>query len=73
MTFDALTAERPYRAAMPVSEALAIMTDMVDTAIDEDCFDALRRALAQVDLGLAEPGRGVRRGVCAVAGSLRVH
>ncbi len=53
--FDALTAERPYRAAMPVSKALEIMTSMVDTAIDEDCFDALRRALAQVDQGLKEP------------------
>ena len=52
--FDALTAERPYRAAMPVSKALAIMTDMVDSAIDEDCFDALRRALAQVDHGLVD-------------------
>ena len=27
--FDALTANRPYRAAMPVSQALTIMTDMV--------------------------------------------
>lgn len=52
--FDALTAERPYRAAMPVSKALAIMTDMVDTAIDEDCFDALRRALVQADQALAD-------------------
>ena len=32
--FDALTADRPYRAAMPVSKALAIMTDMVGTQID---------------------------------------
>lgn len=53
--FDALTAERPYRAAMPVSKALEIMTSMVDTAIDEDCFDALRRALAQVDEVSKEP------------------
>jgi HD-GYP domain-containing protein (c-di-GMP phosphodiesterase class II) len=52
--FDALTAERPYRAAMPVSKALEIMTSMVDTAIDEDCFDALRRALAQADQGITE-------------------
>ncbi len=52
--FDALTAERPYRAAMPVSKALAIMISMVDTAIDADCFDALRRALAQVGQGVEE-------------------
>jgi HD-GYP domain-containing protein (c-di-GMP phosphodiesterase class II) len=60
--FDALTAERPYRAAMPVSKALAIMTEMVDTAIDADCFDALQRALAMADLGAADreqAGQGV--------------
>jgi HD-GYP domain-containing protein (c-di-GMP phosphodiesterase class II) len=51
--FDALTAERPYRAAMPVSKALALMTDMVGTAIDADCFNALRRALHRLDNSLA--------------------
>jgi HD-GYP domain-containing protein (c-di-GMP phosphodiesterase class II) len=51
--FDALTADRPYRAAMPVTEALAIMTDMVGTAIDADCFEALRRALGRADATLA--------------------
>jgi HD-GYP domain-containing protein (c-di-GMP phosphodiesterase class II) len=51
--FDALTADRPYRAAMPVTKALAIMTDMVGTAIDTDCFAALRRALARADETLA--------------------
>jgi HD-GYP domain-containing protein (c-di-GMP phosphodiesterase class II) len=43
--FDALTAERPYRPAMPVSKALAIMDEMVGTAIDADCFAALRAGL----------------------------
>jgi putative nucleotidyltransferase with HDIG domain len=51
--FDALTADRPYRAAMPVDKALAIMTDMLDTAIDRQCFAALRRALARIDKSLA--------------------
>ena len=51
--FDALTADRPYRAAMPVTKALAIMTDMVGTAIDADCFAALRRALGSADETLA--------------------
>ncbi len=51
--FDALTADRPYRPAMPVDKALAIMTDMLDTAIDPQCFAALRRALAHVDKTLA--------------------
>ncbi|HEV7369485.1 HD-GYP domain-containing protein [Arenibaculum sp.] len=44
--FDALTADRPYRAAMPVADALAIMEREVGTAFDPVCFDALRRALA---------------------------
>jgi HD-GYP domain-containing protein (c-di-GMP phosphodiesterase class II) len=52
--FDALTAERPYRAAMPVSKALAIMVEMVDAAIDADCFDALQRALAMADHGAGD-------------------
>ena len=43
--FDALTAERPYRAALPISKALAIMQDDLGTAIDGRCFEALRRAL----------------------------
>jgi HD-GYP domain-containing protein (c-di-GMP phosphodiesterase class II) len=51
--FDALTADRPYRAAMPVDKALSIMTDMLDTAIDPQCFDALRRSLKRVDGALA--------------------
>jgi HD-GYP domain-containing protein (c-di-GMP phosphodiesterase class II) len=47
--FDALTANRPYRAAMPVSKAFAIMSEGIGTAIDADCFAALRRAVARVD------------------------
>ena len=50
--FDALTAERPYRAAMPVTKALAIMSDMVGTQIDADCFAALRGGLRRADLTL---------------------
>lgn len=40
--FDALTADRPYRAALPVDRALAIMSEEVGRAIDGDCFEALR-------------------------------
>jgi HD-GYP domain-containing protein (c-di-GMP phosphodiesterase class II) len=43
--FDALTADRPYRPAMPVSKALAIMDEMVGTAIDAECYAALRAGL----------------------------
>jgi hypothetical protein len=51
--FDVLTADRPYRAAMPVTKALAIMAEMIGTQIDPDCFAALRRALGRVDETLA--------------------
>ena len=37
---------------MPVTKALAIMSDMVDTAIDADCLAALRGGLGRVDLVL---------------------
>jgi HD-GYP domain-containing protein (c-di-GMP phosphodiesterase class II) len=51
--FDALTADRPYRAAMPVVTALGVMTELVGTAIDADCLAALRRALGNLDASLA--------------------
>lgn len=51
--FDALTADRPYRAAMPITKALAIMSGMVGTQIDADCFAALGRALGRIDETLA--------------------
>ena len=44
--FDALTADRPYRAALTTEEALDIMRCDVGKAIDGDCFDALRAAVA---------------------------
>ena len=45
--FDALTAERPYRAAMDQAKALAIMAGEVGTAIDPACFAALKAVLAK--------------------------
>ena len=51
--FDALTADRPYRAAMPVSKALAILAEGLGTATDADCFHALCRAMQRVDPALA--------------------
>ena len=47
--FDALTADRPYRARMPVSEAMRIMREGLGTSIDADCFAALQRGMAQVE------------------------
>lgn len=49
--FDALTAERPYRAAMSVARALEIMDEMSGTALDPACLAALRRALTASDAG----------------------
>ncbi len=47
--FDALTADRPYRAAMPVTKALHLMAEMVGTAIDANCFAALQRVAARLE------------------------
>jgi HD-GYP domain-containing protein (c-di-GMP phosphodiesterase class II) len=46
--FDAITAERPYRGAIPIPQALEMMEKTVGTALDPACFDALKRGLALV-------------------------
>lgn len=43
--FDALTADRPYRAALSVDEAFAIMEKEAGRAIDPKCLSILREAL----------------------------
>ncbi|NMM14571.1 MAG: HD-GYP domain-containing protein [Rhodoferax sp.] len=43
--FDAITAERPYRSAVPVEKTLAIMADTVGTAIDATCFAHLKKII----------------------------
>ncbi len=48
--FDAITAERPYRGAVPVSKTLEIMGREVGQAIDARCFDALRQIVGDLDL-----------------------
>jgi putative nucleotidyltransferase with HDIG domain len=45
--FDALTAKRPYRAALSENAALELMAGEVGTAIDMRCLAALRIALAK--------------------------
>ncbi len=47
--FDALTADRPYRAAMPIPKALGIMREDLGKAFDPECFSALTRALDRID------------------------
>jgi HD-GYP domain-containing protein (c-di-GMP phosphodiesterase class II) len=44
--YDALTADRPYRAAMPQDQALAIIEGEVGKAVDGDCFAALKAMVA---------------------------
>lgn len=54
--FDAITADRPYRGPIPIPKALDIMAETVGTAIDAQCFDALKAALAKLpELSAAEP------------------
>ena len=46
--FDAITAERPYRGAVPVDQTLQMMEKTVGTALDPRCFEALKVAMSQV-------------------------
>jgi putative nucleotidyltransferase with HDIG domain len=48
--FDAISAERPYRGAVPVPKTLEMMAENVGSAIDPLCFEALKQV---VDSGLA--------------------
>jgi len=43
--FDAITAERPYRGAIPVPQALEMMAKTVGSALDPACFAALKLAM----------------------------
>lgn len=45
--FDAISADRPYRAAVPVDATLTMMAESVGTAIDPACFEALKRVIAR--------------------------
>ncbi|MFZ3129334.1 MAG: HD domain-containing phosphohydrolase [Rhodoferax sp.] len=46
--FDAITAERPYRGAVPIPQTLEMMAKTVGTALDPRCFEALRAAMARL-------------------------
>jgi HD-GYP domain-containing protein (c-di-GMP phosphodiesterase class II) len=46
--FDALTADRPYREALPVERALEILRGDVGTAIDPPCLAALEAVVAEM-------------------------
>ncbi len=48
--FDAITAERPYRGAVPVDKTLEIMGAEVGKAIDARCLEALQRIVGGFEL-----------------------
>lgn len=50
--FDAITAKRPYRGAIPVPQALEMMAENLGTAIDPDCFAALQAGIQGFSLYL---------------------
>jgi len=51
--FDALTADRPYRAAMPISRALAILDSDANSAFDPACIAALKSGLEKLNATVA--------------------
>jgi HD-GYP domain-containing protein (c-di-GMP phosphodiesterase class II) len=58
--YDAITATRPYREAVPVPRTLEIMAQSVGTAIDADCFAALQRVVAVLEAPRHTNPPGVR-------------
>lgn len=46
--FDALHAERPYRAAMPIEKAMSILTEKSGAAVDARVVDMLRESLPEI-------------------------
>ena len=59
--FDALMADRPYRKAMPVEAAFAILDEMSETKIDAVCLMALKSAMEAAELAnTVEDGRRQR-------------
>ena len=51
--FDALTADRPYRPAMPINDALSILRADSGTAFDGECVSALTHSLQKNPITLA--------------------
>ena len=45
--FDAITAARPYRGAVPIEETMKIMSEHVGSALDPDCFNALQQVIRE--------------------------
>ncbi len=58
-SFDAMTSGRPYRAGMPVEDALAELRRCAGTQFDPQCVEAFEQALAKRTV--APPDARVRR------------
>ncbi|MGH6609770.1 MAG: HD-GYP domain-containing protein, partial [Burkholderiaceae bacterium] len=43
---DAISADRPYRSAVPIPQTLQMMAETVGTVIDPLCFEALKEVVA---------------------------
>jgi HD-GYP domain-containing protein (c-di-GMP phosphodiesterase class II) len=57
--FDAITADRPYRAAVPIERTFQIMSEELGKAIDPRCLEALKAAVREAKLQ-TEDGAAVR-------------
>ncbi|HZL56347.1 MAG TPA: HD domain-containing phosphohydrolase [Bryobacteraceae bacterium] len=76
--YDALSAKRPYRDALPLESVLAIMSKDVPKALDPACFEALRTSsdaaqdiagsLLRLSSSLSDAGGGVpaRNAACVL-------
>ena len=51
--FDSLSADRPYRKAMPIEQVLQTISKDLGKAFDVRCFEALTKALQQTNLKAA--------------------
>lgn len=58
--FDALASDRPYRAAFPRDEALAIMQQDVGKAFDPALFERFLRVVMRPGLAMQSTTRGLR-------------
>jgi HD-GYP domain-containing protein (c-di-GMP phosphodiesterase class II) len=59
---DALTSDRPSRAALPIDQALQVLRDGIGVAIDADCFAALERWLKADQPSSCAKSQDPRRG-----------
>jgi putative nucleotidyltransferase with HDIG domain len=45
--FDAMTSDRPYRAAIPIPEVLTYLNDNANSLFDADCIEALKKIISR--------------------------